>query len=207
MIAKEVNKQSRPHLKNPEFVNELVTIGKSVLTEGKPSDYILKFNMANPMNYRDLGYTIYPAEAGEYWSTVEKGFVTEEAKAGLSQGKKLSSKKQLEGLQNYITRSRNILMNDRTDFTNPHHILNSDINRQYNQVARTNEAMFNLVGQSPIDMLQKGASNKFTANKWLKTVGIMTGSIFGLTMLAQFAFGKIKSNHIAQKKVSHDDNK
>lgn len=195
------------HLKDAEFIKQLTEIGKTTLTEGSTSDYILKFNMANSMNYRDLGYLMYPDEAGEYWSTIQKGFVTEEAKSGLSKGKKLKNSTLLERFQNYITRTRNIVMNDKTDFTKPNHILNPYINKQYNQTARNNEAIFNLVGQSPIDMVQKGASAKYTANKWLKTVGIMTASVFGLTMLAQFAFGKIKQNHISQKKVSHDDNK
>ena len=196
-----------PNLKNPEYINELVGIGKTDLSEGNINDYILKFNMANSMNYRDLGYIMYPDVAGEYWSTAQKGLVTEEATAGLTQGKKLKNSNLLERFQKYITRTRNIVMNDKTDFTKPNHILNPYINKQYNQSARTNEAVFNLVGQSPIDMLQKGASSKFTANKWLKTVGIMTAGIFGITMLAQFTFGKIKSNHISQKKVGHDDNK
>ncbi|MCQ2739440.1 MAG: DUF1366 domain-containing protein [bacterium] len=187
---------------NPESVNDLINIAKKSLLESTASDYTLKLGVVNPKDYQALGNMLYPNDSGEFWSTAQKGKISEATQNGFKNDKKL-----LERFQMYITRFRNIIFNNTTDFTKPQHLLNRYISNQYTQSERTSEAMFNLVGQNPVEMLQKAAENRFANIKWLKTVGILTTAIFGVTVLSQFAFGKIKfSKEENKKQVKHGNN-
>ena len=55
-------------------------------------------------------------------------------------------------------------------------------------------------------MIQKAASKMHADRMWLKSVGIVTGVVFGVTLLAQFGFGKLNNKHNLQK-INDNDKK
>ena len=68
-------------------------------------------------------------------------------------------------------------------------------------------AFFNLIGQTPVDMAKGAASRKYATQKWVRIISTITGSVFGLAILAQFGFGRVSNPQNVQKKVNSDANK
>ncbi len=196
-------------LKDEAFVKELLNIGKNTLLGASSPDYVMKFDMVNnPMGYKDMVNSVWTIEEqAEGLSTKNKGYVTESGKKALTNGEKTGKSGLLERFQYYISRAKNLLTNNRTDFTKPYHNFWDEITNAYTKSAQTNEAMFNLVGQSPVDMIQKGAARKRGDRKWLAIIGTITGAVFGVTLLTQFAFGKISNRHNLQKQVNNETDK
>ncbi len=182
-------------VKDINYINKLEMNIKDALMKGSISDYILKLGTENKYEYRDL-YNVGWSAAEEYGKTSQKGIITDSAKKALEKNKTGNI---AERFQKYITKFRNIISNDITDFTRPGHILDENITKIYKDSAKNNEAKFNLVGQSPIEMIQKGAGKVHADRMWLKSVGILTGAVFGITLLAQFSFGKLNNKDNLQK--------
>ena len=87
----------------------------------------------------------------------------------------------------------------------PNHMTGGNIGR-YSQDSTTRMAKFNLVSQSPVDMLKKAAGRKFGNQLWMRRVSAIGASVLGVTLLAQLGFGKISNPHNVQKKQVSDDN-
>jgi len=178
------------------YLKKLECTIKNSMLNGSISDYILKLGVENAYEYKDVynvGWALEPEGADKI---NQKGIITNSAKEGLNKNNKNGL---IERFQMYITRFKNIIANDKTDFTKPNHILNENIPNIYSDMARTNEAKFNLVAQTPVDMLQKATGKAHADRKWLKSTGIITGIVFSIALLAQFGFGKIKNKHNLQK--------
>jgi len=200
-------------IQDKEYVSKIEKTIKDSLLKGSISDFTMKLGIENPYTYRDFYNIGWTAEAQNYGKTIQKGVLTDSTKGALKE----VDEGIVARLQRYITRFKNIIANDPTDFTKPNHILDGNISRNYSDFAKTNEAKFNLVAQSPVDMVQKASEKMHADRMWLKTVGIMTGVVLGVTLLAQFGFGKIKNkNNIQQidnsksknqKRVKHDNDK
>lgn len=188
---------SRASAGDTAYIQKLEKEVKEAMLNGSISDFILKNGIENVNSYRDfynVGWALEPDNV--------KGKLTSETKAALTNAKEGNIS---ERLQTYITRLRDVISNDKTDFTKPSHTLNENIVKKYSDAAKNNEAKFNLIAQSPVDMAQKAASKMHGDRMWLKSVGIFTGVVFGVTLLAQFFFGKIKNAHNLQK-IKTDDN-
>ena len=180
-----------------DYVENIIrTIKKSMLS-GTISDFTQKLGVENCHEYRDL-YNIGWALEKESFEgpTKQKGVVSESTKLGLEGRKKSNA---LERFQRYITRFRNIIANDKNDLLRPNHYLNVYIADAYIDIATTPESKFNLVAQSPVDMVQKGAGKIHADRSWLKKISIITGVVFGITLIAQFFFGKLTNKHNLQK--------
>ena len=185
-------------------------IGKKVLLDGTSSDYVLKFNINNPeMNYTDLIDYVWAADRVEGAPlTKEKGYITDAAKDAINSGdKNKDSYSIVERIQYYIAKIRNIFGSDSTDIGKPNHITNYEIRKNYNNSVRTNSAKFDLVGQNPIDMIQNGAAKRYSDKMWMRAVGISTAVVFGVAILSQFCFGKIKNPQNMKKQVKNDSDK
>ena len=65
---------------------------------------------------------------------------------------------------------------------------------------------FNLIAQSPVDMIKKGAEQRYGNQKWLRIAGTIGAIVLSCTVLTQFAFGKIKNPQNIQKQVNDDNN-
>ena len=116
----------------------LIKIAKNALLNGSVSDYILKFDMHSSMNYKDLMNMVWATKEGSpYWQTKQEGYITEAAENALSKNGNIG-----ERFKYYITRIKNLIGNNPTDFTKPNHILNENINRFYTGAEKTNEGVF-----------------------------------------------------------------
>ena len=190
-------------VKDLNYVNKLELSIKNSLIKDSIADYILKIGIENKYEYKDF-YNIGWSAAEEYGKTTQKGVISDSAKRALEKNKIGNIS---ERFQMYITRFKNIIANDTTDFTRPGHIIDGNISNIYKSSAKSNEAKFNLVGQTPLDMIQKGAGKMHVNRMWLKTVGILTGAVFGITFLAQFSFGKLNNQDKLQKLNTKSANK
>ena len=56
-------------------------------------------------------------------------------------------------------------------------------------------------------MIKNAAEKRYSTQKWLRTVGIIAGSITGVAVLSQFFFGKLSNPQNLKKQVNHDVNK
>ena len=194
---------NRAEYKDKTYLTKLEQDIKTALLNGSISDFILKHGIENVNEYRDFYNVGWALESENYGKLTQKGELTAQTKESLSNAGNGSI---LERLQTYITRLKNTMSNDTTDFTRPNHVLNNNVPNIYRDTSRTNEAKFNLVAQSPVDMVQKAAGKMHADRMWLKTVGIITAAVFGVALSAQFAFGKIMNKHTLQK-IDNDNKK
>lgn len=205
--AEELLKLSSIQDKN--YLAKLEKNIKEALVKGNISDFILKLGIESPSEYRDFYNIGWATEAGKYGQITQKGILTDSAKEALNKNKEFNL---AERLQFYITKFKNIISNDTTDFTKPEHILDTNLTRNYSDYAKTNEAKFNIVSQSPADMLQNASGKMHADRMWLKSVGKLAGIVFGITLLAQFSFGKLNNKHnlqkiqIKQRQVANESN-
>ena len=112
----------------------------------------------------------------------------------------------LDRLQYYISRFRNVVGSNTLDFTKPHHILNPYILNDYTQAERTRVSFFNLIGQTPVDMVKGAAGRKYATQKWVRIVSAIVGGVFGTALLSQLMFGKLSNPQNLKKQVSNDTN-
>ena len=168
--------------------------------------FSLKLNtINNEILYKDIINALFKIESGS--KIYEKGFVTDAAKEALGIEQNLANGNVLERFQFYISRFKNLVANNTTDFTKPEHILNPSKAEHYASRSKTNNALFDLVGQSPVEFFRNAAKNKYGTQKWLRIVGTITGSVLGITLLAQLGFGKLRNPHNLKKQVNNDSNK
>lgn len=191
--------------KDPEYVEAILKKAKETLLYASASDHTMKLDTVNNPNfYKDLMNSVWASEAGEFYSTKQKGLITEATKEALGKKNKLAEGSVLDRFQFYITRFRNLVGNSEIDFTKPNHILNHDIRRQYTQAERTRMAIFNLVGQTPVDMAKGAAGRRFATQKWVRIIASITGAVFGIALLSQFGFGKLSNPQNIKKQVNND---
>ena len=106
--------------------------------------------------------------------------------------------------QAYITRFREVIANSNVDFTKQGHTYDNLVKNELTRQSTSNSAVFNLVGQSPIDMLMKTSKSQYGTKKWFKIVSTVAAGIFGITLLAQFGFGRLSNPQNLQKQVKDD---
>ena len=194
--------------KDPEYVEAILKKAKETLLYASAPDHTMKLDtVKNPNFYKDLMNSVWAAEAGEFYSTKQKGLLSETTKNILSKNNELAKGNVLDRFQYYITRFRNIVGNSTVDFTKPYHILNPKIRNEYTMAEKTRMAFFNLVGQTPVDMARGAAGRRFATQKWVRIISTITGSVFGIALLAQFGFGKLSNPQNLQKQVNNDTNK
>ena len=193
--------------KSPEYIDSILKKGKDALLHASAPDHTMKLDtVKNPNFYKDLMNSIWASEAGEFYSTKQKGLLTEATKDALKKNNEFVKGNVLDRFQYYITRFRNIVGNSTVDFTKPYHILNKDIRNQYTMAEKTRMAFFNLVGQTPVDMAKGAAGRKFATQKWVRIISAITGGVFGIAILAQLGFGKLSNPQNIQKQVLDDAN-
>lgn len=187
--------------KDPAYIDAILKKAKDSLLFASASDHTMKLDTVNNPNfYKDLMNSVWASEAGEFYSTKQKGLLTESTKEILGKNNSIAKGNVLDRFQYYITRFRNLVGNSNIDFTKPHHILNHDIRKQYTMAEKTRMAFFNLVGQTPVDMARGAAGRKFATQKWVRIVSAITGSVVGIALVSQFGFGKLKNPQNVHKK-------
>ena len=195
--------------KDAEYVNAIIAQGKDVLLSANASNHTLKFNLVNnPMFYKDLMNSVWAIEAGADLELKQKGLVTDTAKDVFGTEAKTAKANFLERFQKYIARIRSLSGNNTTDFAKPEHILRAKGLDKFAPSEKTNLSMFNLIGQSPVDMAQGAANKRYGTGKWARIIGGVTASVFAVAILTQFTFGKISNpQNIKRKEQVNDENK
>jgi hypothetical protein len=191
----------------PEMAQKLANEAKEMLINASASDHNLKLNLVNnPRFYQDLMNATYKTEAGAVGATKEKGFVTDIAKEALGKESGVAKGNVLERYQYYISRFKNLVSNGTIDFTKPEHHLDQTTRDAYTQASKTRMSFFNLIGQTPVDMIKGAADRKYTTQRWVRIVGGVTAAVFAGTILAQIGFGKIRNPHNLKKQVQNETN-
>ncbi len=193
--------------KDPEYVEAILKKAKDSLLHASAPDHTMKLDLVNNPNfYKDLMNSVWASEAGEFYSTKQKGLVTEATKEVLGKNNGIAKGNVLDRFQYYITRFRNIVGNSNVDFTKPHHILNNDIRKHYTLAERTRMAFFNLVGQTPVDMARGAAGRRYATQKWVRIISAISGGVLGIALLSQLGFGKLSHPQNLTKQVNNDAN-
>ena len=105
----------------------------------------------------------------------------------------------------YLKRFRDIMGQNNIDFMKPGHRFGDALEKLYGPDSQTMMQKFDLVAQNPVDFFKKAAKTRFENQKWLRIASGIGGAVIGLTVLAQFSFGKIKNPHNIQKQVKDDN--
>ena len=201
-------------------VEEIIRLGKKILMQSDSAEYTLKFNIGNaPMFYNNLMKSIW---SPNYFENPEAGKaprnVSDIIRGELTKGKNgkgaitdalrgLSEKERATVIDNYatyITRIRESFANILIDFTKPGYYYDRSILNRFNEANLSSSALFNLLGQSPVDMLRKTTKANYGTQKWFKIVSTATATIFGVTLLAQAGFGKLSNPQNVKKQVNND---
>lgn len=188
---------------DPKYVNEIIRQGKKAVLRGSTADFILKFETTNNSRlYHDIINTVYSNVSG----LNELGNMSEITKETLSNSKESVGGSVLERYGKVLTKIRNLFGADTTDYTKPRHILDEIIKFQYHKDNLTSESKFNSLAKSPLDMIREGSDRLYGSKKWLKIVSGIAGSVLGVAILSQFAFGKIRHPNKIQKQVNDESN-
>ena len=182
-----------------KYVAEVIKQTKSALLTADSAAHTLKLYTTNSPNfYNDViksGWRSYNPSLG----MEDKGFVTEQFKKALAYCDPVK-----EGYQSYIVRFKNLIGNLTTDFQKPAHVHDNFITRHYNSMSQSNSALFNLIGQTPVDMITKTSKSLYGTKKWFKSVSSVAGAILGVTLLAQLGFGRLSNPQNLKKQVNND---
>ena len=186
----DIYKQGAPE---GEYNKKVYEIGKNAVMSATTTEQTLKLNLVNnPELYQDVMNRTWKSEITD---STQKGF---NANKNSNIG---------ERFLRYLQRFKDIFGNDKVDFTKPHHKLDESALDKYVKSSKTRMAKFNLMGQSPVDLLQQAAEKRYSNQKWMRIVSVVGGAVLGTALVSQFAFGKLKNSHNLKKQVSDDDNK
>ena len=193
--------------KSPEYREAIIQKVKEALLQATASNHTMKLDLVNnPLFYKDVMNSAWAAEAGAHLGTKQNGVVSEATRVALNETKHGSKINLLERFQHYISKFRNIIANSEVDFTKPNHIIESNVRKDFTRAEKTRMSFFNLVGQTPVDMLKGAANRKYNTQKWVRTVSAICGTVFGVAFLAQLGFGKLKNPQNLQKQVNDEQN-
>ena len=186
-----------------EVKEEIIEFVKHLSIEGSTSDYMTKFFATrNPNSSSALG------SLGVKGGKVEEEFINQAVKGGrvdmpfdktfYSEVMKLlyennihpESEKQLESFvlgDKFRQYRREFLdsLGGHEYFVKPYHKLGSGAGTSYTKFLR--------VGMAPDQMLHGTVKEVFNTRQWLKTFGGVGAALLGVTVLAQFFFGKMKT--------------
>lgn len=190
--AFDIAKRSVPQ---DAYCKEVFNKGKEAVFNATSSQHMLKLNTVNNQElYRDIIRTTW------------KDGVEKSTSDAMAETKGIAKGDILERFQKYITRFKDIIGNNDIDFTKPEHYLNKDDLNKYRKSNKTRINKFNLVAQSPVDMLSQAAEKRYSTQKWMRIVSVIGGVTLGVTVLAQMFFGKLTNPQNLRKQVSHDTN-
>ena len=79
------------------------------------------------------------------------------------------------------------------NFAKPRHLIRAE-------KKTASDIKFNLVGNSIDELIFRSGNQMLNSKKWLRTYGYFGAGLLGITVLAQFFFGKIKN----PKQVEND---
>ena len=177
------------------YDKEILEKGREALMNATSSEHTLKLNMVNNQKfYQDVMQTIWNPKLE---ASTDKALGSSELASGDVAGR----------FRKYITRFKDIMGNNDIDFTKSNHVLDTNAPKAYTKSSQTRLAKFNLVSQTPAEMIKNAAARRYGSEKWLRIASVIGGTVLGATVLAQFCFGKLRNPQNLQKQVDYDANK
>ena len=189
--ALDVFKRNIPNDAYGKHLNEAL---KGILLQASSADHTLKLNTENNPNY-------YQDLMREGWQNP----LQKPTKEAVDSAGDITKGDIYKRFTKYLKRFRDIMGQNDIDFKKPDHRFGDTINKLYGVDSNTRMEKFNLVAQNPIDFFKKSAKTRFENQKWLRIASGIGGVVIGATVLAQFAFGKVKNPHNIQKQVNDDN--
>lgn len=180
--------------KNAEYLDVLSKRVINTLLSADVAEHMNKLHIMSPDLYIDTMKNVFRLSSPDFYNPRQKGALSEITKNAL---KKFGIV--LDRAQMFIARSFKILVNDPTEFMKENHRLHPGSRMMYDKKVISDAGVFNLVGQTPVDMLQGAAGRRFNTQSWVRRVGVLTGGIFGVALLSQLFFGKIRNPQNIQK--------
>lgn len=176
-----------------EYNKQVYELGKNAVMGATTTEQTLKLNLVNNHEmYKDVMKNTWKEELSE---ATKNGFDTNK-QSNIN-----------ERFVNYLKRFQNIFANDSVDFTKPNHKINENVLSEYTKSSKTRMSKFNLMGQSPVELIQQAAEKRYANQKWMRIVSVIGGAVLGTALIAQFTFGKLSNPHNLKKQVSDVDNK
>lgn len=210
------------HAKMPrEVKEEVVELSKTISIKGHTSDYITKFHMLRNPNYDryDLsdieiknGKTVYKYfKPGVTENKVDipqdVHFFKENMKLMFENPMHIETEKaftqygtMLDEMHAYRKASLYNLGNSKY-FAKVYHMAVNGIG----EVVTTDSKKFNLTGIAIDELLSKTGQQMYNTRKWLKIFGTMGAALLGVTVGAQFFFGKMKPPKERIKETKKDN--
>lgn len=179
------------------------------MMSGTVSEFAQKFHISSPDFYKKVMTELANTAHCEKNMTKHEGVVSEEIIKAFGEESTL-----LDRFKKHIAHFKDIVGNWTGDKTKIKHIINieenpaeSFITNNYHPDVTTPKSFFNIIGQSPVDMVKGAAKRRYSQQKWLRIMYGIAGTTVGATLLAQFFFGKINNPHNIQKQVKHETSK
>lgn len=180
--------ETNPHFQSmsKDGKEELVRLVKEVTLSGHSADFSVKFHQK------------YPNDINMFKQVSEflfgNGGLSKEAATALDTitmgTKKVGESVERITMKNFFTDYKVSMIGkvvNAYNYFKPHHNLGSDWR------AGTMER-FLMVGVTPDELMEKLFKQSFNTNKWVKTFGVAGAALLGVTVGAQFFFGKLDPN-------------
>lgn len=189
--------------KDAEVNKDVIKMGKELLLDAHTNKFYTKMGLHNnPDFFRTLLWSVYRPNDGNVWDK-NWNSVTESTIGILDNVKSptdstLEPRRVFEGVERKSLGQK--LKEHMNQMYNSFGSIERGVLQQGTERAKVDGGVsiadaraskrFDLLGKAPNDLLHDTLKQKFNSKKWLKTFAPILGVTYGLTVLAQFFFGK-----------------
>ena len=190
--------------KDHGYINNVLEKCRETLLKANSSAHFNKLYTVNAGDlYKDVMTMLYELSPEDKF----KGVISDDTKAVLEKYNTVEKGNILSRFEGYIAKFRNIIGNDKTEFTKELTHNFDKMSESYSRMAQSESAKANLAGlQNLTEYLKNAAGRRYNTNKWLRTMLWIAGTTLAVTLSAQFAFGKIRNPHNIKKQVNNEQN-
>ncbi len=188
---------------NSEVNKEIIEKGKGLLLDAHTNKFYTKMGLHNnPDFFKTLLWSVYRPNNGSEWNA-NWSSVTESTIGILDNVKSptdstLAPRRVFEGVERKSLGQK--LKEHMNQMYNSFGSIERGVLQMGTERAKVDGGVsiadaraskrFDLLGKAPTDLLHDTLKQKFNSNKWLKTFAPILGVTYGVTLLAQFFFGK-----------------
>ena len=190
--------------KDSEYIKTVLEKCRETLLKANSSEHFNKLYTVNAGDlYKDVMTMLYELSPEDKF----KGVISEDTKSVLKKYNSPEKGNLLSRFEGFIAKFRNIIGNDKTEFTKELTHNFDNMSEAYSRIAQTEAAKANLAGlQNMTEYIKNAAGRRYNTNKWLRTMFGIAGVTIAAALSAQFAFGKIRNPHNIKKQVKNEQN-
>ena len=190
--------------KDAEYIKTVLEKCRETLLTANSSSHFNKLYTVNAENlYKDVMSMLYEVSPENKF----KGVMSEDTKEVLEKYNSAEKGSLLSRFEEFTAKFRNIIGNDKTEFTKELTHNFDEMSKEYSRMAQTESAKSNLSGlQNLTEYLRSASGRRYNTNKWLRTMLWIAGTTIAVTLSVQFTFGKIRNPHNIQKQVNNEQN-